>query len=79
MRKIVKEANDAVETARNAAAAEKSSDNSSRRSEEGRSEGPRPGGADKQFKQPTGAWPTKISQDFTPLLAQEREMIGGCT
>ena len=71
VRKKVKEENDAIETARNAEASKRTSENSSRRSGEGRSEGPRPWGIERQFKQPTGVFPTKISQDFSPLLAQE--------
>ena len=53
-----------------AKAAKRSVENSSRRSGDGRSEGPRHG-EEKQFKQPTGGLPQKISQEFTPHLAQE--------
>ena len=52
-RKKMKEANDAIEAARNKEAAKRSSENTNRRSGDGRCNEPRPGGTDKQFKQPT--------------------------
>ena len=70
VRKKVKKANDALKAARNAEAVRRNSENSTRRCREERGDGSRPGGAEKQFKQPTGVLPTKISEDNTPIFAQ---------
>ena len=69
VRKKVKEENEAIETARNEEAVKRRAENT-RRNGEGRGEGERPV-TEKQFKQPTGTLPSKISRDYPPLLAQD--------
>ena len=68
VRKKVKEANEAIETARNEEAVKRRAENT-RRNGERRGEGERPV-TEKQFKQPTGTLLSKISRDYTPVLAQ---------
>ena len=69
VRTKVKEANGAIEAARNEEAVRRREE-ITKRNGEGRGEGERPV-TEKQFKQPTGTLPSKISRDYTPLVAQD--------
>ena len=66
VRKKGKETNLAIETARNAEAAKRTSKTQVEGVEREEVRDP-----DKQFRQITGVLPTKVSQDFLPFLAQE--------
>ena len=67
-RKKVKEANTAIEKERNQEEVKKNKED--KEGGAGKRGGVKPE-AEKQFKQPTGAHPEKISAEFTPLMAKQ--------
>ena len=69
LRRTVKEANAAIEDERNKYEVKKSKDDKDE-SSGSEKRGGNESKTDKQFKQPAGAQPDKISSEFTPLMAQ---------
>ena len=82
VRKKAKEANTIIEEKRNAEAVKKREEEAKKLAEGG-GRGP-PTTGEKQFKQPTGVLPSRISSEFTPLLGQDwgnytRLYVRGCS